>query len=942
MPRFSALLAASVAISGASSLIYELLWIRALGLHFGTTTPAITTVIATFMAGLGLGNLWFGARADRSTRPFALYRRLELAIGLSGLLTSLVLLRAGGLLDALAKLCVAAGSLATFARTGVLAVLMLVPATAMGGTLPVLSRALSTRGQPGRSLGLLYACNTLGAVAGALTPDFLFIPRFGLTWTACLAACGNLFVVAALGGYSRVEVAAIAQPKGGTRSRAALALSAASGFCALGLEVLWSRTLQHWATSLVTSFAVLLAVYLIALSCGALIAQRFADRSQEPLRRAALLLGLSACCALIAIAVSPSWRGLERAWWPRPSELRRMGLVHEALDAALHAGFLEGAVCLLLGAAFPFVARAWLSDGPPGVRTGQLLVVNTFAGVLGALVVGFVCLPMFGEQASYCALALLLGGVAALCAWRSAPTLVCLAAVLSLGAWLPAGQLFRAHFRTGGEVIAVREGATTTAVAVARYVYGERYYAELLTPGVSMSHTRLDARRYMALMAHAALLATPRAERALLICYGVGNTASALLSHAGLQRLDVVDISPEVLALAPEFAAVRGDDPLADPRTHVCVDDGRHHLITHEARYDVITAEPPPPNYAGVVNLYSREFYQLAKRRLAPGGVVTQWLPVFQLADSDVRAMIAAFVAELPHAALLYGYEQQWILIGSLQPIVLDARRDVAGNLRANGIGGVEDVLGSVIQTDAELRLSAAGVEPLSDERPTLQYPFEALSARTLYTPRSPPNPQRAFGLLGAEPDPALRHRVERAWQATQRALSALPILQRDASASRELALGRLLQPALSARPDDEGLWALLGVDGDRVRLAERALARPGAREVLAQPRAAPARYGVLHDAAWLLARRAFYARDYASALGLLAQIAPEPQQLDVHALLRAGALRALGQTEASASAFRAAAAASRETAFRTECAALADHAALPFTPEAGPWSVIE
>jgi spermidine synthase len=967
MATFPRLLGVWVAISGAASLIYELLWIRALGLHFGTTTPAITTVVATFMAGLGLGNVWFGRRADRSNRPFALYRRLELCIAITGLGASLLLLRASAWLDWLARLCAAAGSLGTYAMACVLALLMLAPTTAMGGTLPVLARALSVRATPGRALGLLYACNTLGAIGGALLPDFVLIPRFGLTASACVAAAANLSI--AFGMKFSVRDAAPAQAPAPqldaaevlTRSQlAALTISACSGFCALGLEVLWSRTLQHWAAALVTSFAVLLAVYLAALAGGALLAQRFADRSRDPLRSAALLLGLTGVCALAPIAASPAWRDLERALWPRPEGLRRFGLMREAVDALLHAGYLEAAACALMGATFPFVAAAWLKGGKPGTRTGQLFLVNTFSGVLGALVVGFVWLPELGEQASYCALSLVLTSSAALCGLlvprveagraKRVGTWLCLACALSLTFGLPTHQLFRAHFRSGGQVVAVEEGATTTAAASVRFVYGEPYHMELLTPGISMSGTSAGARRYMAMMAHAGLLSAHAADRALLICYGVGNTASALLSHRELKRLDVVDISPEVLALAPRFAAARGDNPLRDPRTHVFVDDGRHHLITHDTRYDVITAEPPPPNYAGVVNLYSREFYRLAKSRLAAGGVITQWLPVFQLADSDVRAMIAAFVAELPHTALLYGYGQQLILIGALEPLAMAVgavQNDaLSRNLRYNAIGTIEDVLGSVLQTDAELRREVAGVSALSDERPTIQYPYETVSDRTRYTSRFLPNPARALSLLGGRADADLRARVVSAWNATQSALAALPWLESAPPEARELALGRRLQPALDARPANEGTWTLLAAEHDRVSLAELALKRPGALELLAQPRrqveksAAFARYLVLQDALWLLTRRAFYAHDYARALAWLNKLTPAADEASSYALLRAGCLRGLGEFAASSDAFRSAAAASGDAGFRTACAALAERAAQPFTRSRGPWSL--
>ncbi|MFI5307625.1 MAG: fused MFS/spermidine synthase, partial [Polyangiales bacterium] len=303
MAKPAALLYVLVAMSGAAGLGYELLWIRALGLHFGTTTPAITTVVASFMAGLAAGNWLFGAAADRSRRPFVLYQLLELGIGGTGLLVSLFVLRGGGWLDALARFCEQAGALAGVTRALLLAGLMFVPATLMGGTLPLLSRALAQPGHSGNALGLLYASNTLGAIGGALLPDFLSIPRYGLAFTAFAAAGCNLCVVAGVGvlrasGALRAseggnEAAPDAEPTGeglpdaaALQRALALVLAACSGFAAMGLEVLWSRTLQHWTAALVTSFAVLLAVNLAALALGALITRRIADRAAQPLRLA--------------------------------------------------------------------------------------------------------------------------------------------------------------------------------------------------------------------------------------------------------------------------------------------------------------------------------------------------------------------------------------------------------------------------------------------------------------------------------------------------------------------------------------------------------------------------------------------------------------------------------------------------------------------------------
>jgi spermidine synthase len=240
---------------------------------------------------------------------------------------------------------------------------MFVPATLMGGTLPVLSRAVLRRGHSGSALGLLYACNTLGALFGTLLPDFVLIPRWGLTLTAFAAAGCNVCVVVGVGllsSSSRLHEIQSTRDAGpdadatidhalgseAARQRAlALVLTACSGFAAMGLEVLWSRTLQHWTAALVTSFSVLLAVNLGALSLGALLTRRTADRAAQPLRVASLLLGATGVLCLAPIASASRWRDVERALWPRATELRRLSLWTDAVDALLHASYLQAAPC---------------------------------------------------------------------------------------------------------------------------------------------------------------------------------------------------------------------------------------------------------------------------------------------------------------------------------------------------------------------------------------------------------------------------------------------------------------------------------------------------------------------------------------------------------------------------------------------------------------------
>jgi tetratricopeptide (TPR) repeat protein len=248
----------------------------------------------------------------------------------------------------------------------------------------------------------------------------------------------------------------------------------------------------------------------------------------------------------------------------------------------------------------------------------------------------------------------------------------------------------------------------------------------------------------------------------------------------------------------------------------------------------------------------------------------------------------------------------------------------VARNLQRSAVGDVDDVLGSVVETDAELRRDALGSLPVTDDLPSIQYPSEDVREDSSYTTRLSLDPAHALVLLGPGASAAMRARVESAFRATAAAVSALPLLLIEVPESSELALGRKLTPALHARPSNAGLWELLALDPDRVRAAEAALRAPGAVDTAA---------------AWTLARRAFYAGDYAQALDRLGKLQPKHDDRARHALLRAGCFRALGQTSQSAAAFREAAATSRDATFKAAALQLATRAAIPFAAEAGPWS---
>jgi spermidine synthase len=793
-----------------------------LGLQFGTTAPAIATVLAAFMAGLALGNVLIGPRADRHPSPLRLYGAIELGIGVTGLGVSLLLLRGDVLLAHGATALAGAGEFRTPLRFLLFGGLMLLPATLMGGTLPVMARALVRSGVPGRVLGRLYAVNTAGAVAGALAPDLLLIPAFGLTATAFVAAAGNL-VVAAL--VTRVPAPPPPPPTApGPRAgvpRGPVLLYAISGFCAMGYEVLWSRVHHHFSMGQTASFAVLLAVFLVFLSIGSILATPLADRSPRPLATAAMLLALTGPAAFLPILAAPAWAERFNRLLPSIRGVHRV----EPLDAlALALGsavWLEALACLSMGATFPFLAAAAVREGDAGRATGRLYAANTAAGAFGAGATGFVLLPALGVQLSLLLLAAVatLGGALALGLQRPIRRpqgLAAAAAAVAIGtmaAGVPIDHLRGAYFSSfhgaDSRLVELREGSTTTAAVARRHRFGEPAYLLLLTPGVTMSDTQIGAQRYMGLMAHLPMAMSRDAREALLICYGVGNTARSLLTHPTLERLDVVDIAAEVLALSGRFAEVHGGDPLADERVEIFVEDGRQHLLTSGRRYDVVTSEPPPPTDAGVVNLYTREYYQAVRGALKPGGVLAQWLPLFQLTAEETTAIIAAFVAEFDHVALHYGYAYQWILLGSDEPLELDLERLESPSPRADlqryGAHPV-GLAAERLQDDAGLRAAFGDAVPLTDDRPSLQYPSRGLAGAA----------EVPDGLVGP---------VDPSFAPVMEALSSLYVRDKEQRSERITAA---LAPLLTVDPADEHLLSLLAMGRDWYEPALRHIERGG------------------------------------------------------------------------------------------------------------------
>jgi spermidine synthase len=723
-------------LSGASALLFQTLWFRLAGLTLGNSVWASSLVLAAFMAGLALGNLGAVRLGPRLRHPLRAYAWLEWIVGGSGLAVVLLFPAltpvAARWFGALWEWPLALNAL----RLALAFALLLLPTTAMGATLPLVVKALTPRAHFGKALGYLYGGNTLGAMAGALAGELVLIPELGLRGTGSMAALLN--VAAGAGAWllsGRLEAAAPSAPgaKAPLPRGAVLRLLAAAvcGGCLLALEVLWFRLLQLFVTGTTVAFAIMLAVVLLGIAAGGFAAGRWLDADGRAHRFVPLLALGSALLVEAGYGALDSLVGFAEGRIPS-------GPLHTAflsLGLMLPVSVVSGGLFTLLGAALKDAA------GDESAVTGRLTVANTAGAMAGALLAGFLLLPGLGVERSLFVVLLAYLLVAALNAGAGGlpnrRTLLGLAAAaVLLVALFPFGRMERAslarvarRFAAGGaRPVAVREGLTETILYLRRDVLGEPVSFQLLTNGFSMSiKGEVHSPRYMRAYVFWPLALHPRPRHALMISFGVGNTAQALTQSRELESIDVVDISKDVLEMSRICFVPPETHPLDDPRVRVHVEDGRFFLTATERRFDIITGEPPPPILAGIVNLYSREYFSLIHDRLAEGGITTYWLPVTQLDRPSTLAIIRGFCDVFPDCSLWSGATLNWMLVGTRQgagpPPEARFRRlwddpALGPSLREVGFESAEHLGATFLADAAQLQALTRDTPPLDDDHP--------------------------------------------------------------------------------------------------------------------------------------------------------------------------------------------------------------------------------
>jgi predicted membrane-bound spermidine synthase len=727
--------------SGFVALVYETLWVRQLGRVVGVEVHAISVALSAFFAGLALGAALVGRVADRTTRPVRLYAILEAGVAVLGVLATLVLARSAAPFVALGE---ASGVLAWALPFALVAA----PSFLMGGTLPALLRALRPKDDAvAPATGRLYAANTAGAVAGTLAAPFVLVPALGITGASLLAGAAGLAVAAAALALDRraaplpmspSHAAALPSSDRSRDVRLALGLYAVAGGVALGYEVVWSELLVQFLSTRSYAFAVMLGTYLAGLALGSALFARIVRSEHDPWRVLGLLLAAAAASALAVVALVGPWlpdaQTFAGMWAMRLTGRETIEVVARFVVASVAVLLVP---TTLLGAAFPAAARLAAGADRIGGDVGRVAALNTAGGIAGTLVTGFVLVPRLGLVRSLGALALCGAALGALALLRSGRRSLPLAgaAVVGVGAlaaFTPSDRLARLLAeKRGGTLVFYDEdvGGTVAVLEQSIRTREDATFRRLYIQGVSNSGDALTSLRYMRLQALLPLLVHPGEPRsALVVGFGTGITAGALLAYPGLETRVVAELLPSVVEAGRHFSG--NYDASRDARLEVRIGDGRHELLRSSQRYDLITLEPPPPSAAGVVNLYSRDFYALCRERLAAGGLMAQWWPLPAQNDEDSRSLVRAFLDVFPHASAWTTELHEALLVGSTRPLELDGARvagrfatpEVAAALAEVGTESPEALLATWLTDRGGLERYVGAARPVTDDRPLIEH----------------------------------------------------------------------------------------------------------------------------------------------------------------------------------------------------------------------------
>ncbi len=759
-------------VSGGTALVYQTVWARELHLVFGTSTFAIATVLAAFMAGLALGGAVMGRIGDRAARPLRVYGFLEVGIGLYSLAFPWMVALVGPIYLTIWQRLQPGPVLFGLIQFLLVGSMLIVPTALMGATLPLLARFATERlGSAGDRVGTLYAVNTAGAVLGTWLAGFILLPMLGkFTTTLCVTSANVVLGLTAIAldhwlGAGRIRAANDLPPLRAppTLGPVALAMGLA-GFASLVYEVAWTRLMALMLGASVYAFSTMLLAFLLGIAIGGKVGGSLADRL---LRRGGVPLVLLALAAAeVGVAATsyllmyifpeiPFWY----VWLFDAIGAQDNPSMMWVLSTGI-AALVMTPPAVLMGAAFPIAVRAVIGrEDELAAPVGQIYAANTLGGVAGAFLAGFVLLPGVQVQGTIFVAALTNLAAAAACTLQAsraggysravflAPIPIAalvFAFVARRPPWDPmlmtAGMYhYVSHFDDHS-----REGIEDFSVGQ----YELLYYAEGLSSVVTVARNATSSNIWLAnngkvdastttdmptqiMCALLPMQFVKQPEDVLVIGLASGITAGAVTLIPDVKKLDVVELEP-VIQTAAKYFAEYNHNLLDDPRVKLILNDGRNHVyLSPKKTYDVIVSEPPNPWITGVSNLFTREFLELGKSRLKDGGVWSQWVQMYGMDTDDLRTLVRTFTEVYPHILLYATIEDaDLVLVGSESPLIQSVESaehllhwpKVAKEMRVVDIDEALDIV-ALYQMDRSRMQEMAGAGPLNtDDSMIIEY----------------------------------------------------------------------------------------------------------------------------------------------------------------------------------------------------------------------------
>jgi len=758
-----------------TGLIYEVLWARMLGLVFGATTLAVSTVLAAFMGGLALGSALAGRLAARLRRPLRAYGLIEVGIAVYALLVPPLFRLVDQVYAHVWQQLHPNFYVFSVWRFVLSGVTLLVPTTLMGATLPVLAAFMfRTRRFQATSVTRLYTLNLLGAILGTIAAGFFLLPSWGLRRTIYAAAIVNVSI-----GLVAMLLDRGAKPDGSVRSEDHAAIlselqvqpgpvntgpmnegrifwltcAVVSGFVTISTQVAWTRVLTMVIGSSTYAFSIVVALFLVGLSLGAYeISRKVRIRDLrrtifkvEMATGAALLISLGVINLMPALLVQLGLKTNVASW----GGLLALQIICAALLILLPA--------ILMGTVMP-VVLVWASGAPAAVSVkliGRSYAVNTIGAILGAFCAGFILIPRTGTRFTIllaAALSFLLAGIAfpamfpsrdrdvvrafavgasvilIFCSFLLAPRLNL--NELSIGAYDSLVRVLARSREEGNdneagkaragrhELLMYEEGPTST-VSVRR----DWGITALAINGRTNASDGEDMATQV-MLAQLPILLAPSIKNGLIVGFASGVSAGAIL-QSPIETVTCVELEPATVAASRFFEHVN-NRPLDDPRLQLVIDDARTYLRGSPDRYDLIMSEPSHPWVPGVANLFTEEFFQLGRQRLNDGGVFVQWLQVYQLSNESLRSVLLTFQKVFPHVMVFRvggnAQGKDLVLAGSQAPLTLDRigqrMRDprIAAELARVGIKSEADVRAWYVCDEQRLNPAAAGAVINTDD----------------------------------------------------------------------------------------------------------------------------------------------------------------------------------------------------------------------------------